>query len=295
MEKKRKLVFCGGDRRLIYCAERFADAGDECLIWRGESGTEDKNVMRVRDLRQACENADAVIMSIPAFTGGGKLICTDDGRSCVDCEYIFEKLPASVDIFGGKFAAIVKRVAAEYNHSLTDYAVLEEFGILNAIPTAEAAVEIAMSRLKKTLWDSSVTVLGYGRIGRTLTKRLLALGANVTVAARSAAALAAAESDGAAVCGLSHWLRAPERFDVCYNTVPCQIVGEECVAACAEGIFIDLASAPGGFTDEARSLLGDRLIIALSLPGKYSPETAGTIIYKTVNGLLRSGKRGGAQ
>ena len=133
-------MFCGGDRRLIYCAECFADAGDECLIWRGESGTEDKNVMRVRDLRQACENADAVIMSIPAFTGSGKLICTDDGRSCVDCEYIFEKLPASVDIFGGKFAAIVKRVAAEYNHSLTDYAVLEEFGILNAIPTAEAAI-----------------------------------------------------------------------------------------------------------------------------------------------------------
>lgn len=292
MDKKRKLIFCGGDRRLIYCASFFAADGFDCRVWRGETADSD-GVTRIRELRQNCDGAEALILPIPAFTSSGKLICAGEERGCVDCEYIFKAVQPDTKIFGGKFADIVKRVAAEYNHEVCDYSLREEFSLMNAVPTAEAAVSIAMNRLSKTLWNSKIAVLGYGRIGRALSMRVHALGARVTVAARSASARAAAESDGMKSVELSAWLDSPEECSICFNTVPCQIVHDECAAAAGKTVFVDLASAPGGFTDEARSMLGDRLITALSLPGKYFPETAGRIIYRTVRGMLaENGERG---
>lgn len=292
MDKKRKLIFCGGDRRLIYCASFFAADGFDCRVWRGETADSD-GVTRIRELRQNCDGAEALILPIPAFTSSGKLICAGEERGCVDCEYIFKAVQPDTKIFGGKFADIVKRVAAEYNHEVCDYSLREEFSLMNAVPTAEAAVSIAMNRLSKTLWNSKIAVLGYGRIGRALSMRVHALGARVTVAARSASARAAAESDGMKSVELSAWLDSPEECSICFNTVPCQIVHDECAAAAGNTVFVDLASAPGGFTDEARSMLGDRLITALSLPGKYFPETAGRIIYRTVGGMLaENGERG---
>ena len=292
MDKKRKLIFCGGDRRLIYCASFFAADGFDCRVWRGETAEAD-GVTRIRELRQNCDGAEALILPIPAFTSSGKLICAGEERGCVDCEYIFKAVQPDTTIFGGKFADIVKRVAAEYNHGVCDYSLREEFSLMNAVPTAEAAISIAMNRLNKTLWHSKIAVMGYGRIGRALSLRLHALGARVTVAARSAFARAAAESDGMNSVELSNWLDSPEECCICFNTVPCQIVHDECAAAAGKTVFVDLASAPGGFTDEARSMLGDRLITALSLPGKYFPETAGRIIYRTVRGMLaENGERG---
>lgn len=292
MDKKRKLIFCGGDRRLIYCASFFAADGFDCRVWRGETAEAD-GVTRIRELRQNCDGAEALILPIPAFTSSGKLICAGEERGCVDCEYIFKAVQPDTKIFGGKFADIVKRVAAEYNHGVCDYSLREEFSLMNAVPTAEAAISIAMNRLNKTLWHSKIAVMGYGRIGRALSLRLHALGARVTVAARSASARAAAESDGMNSVELSNWLDSPEECSICFNTVPCQIVHDECAAAAGKTVFVDLASAPGGFTDEARSMLGDRLITALSLPGKYFPETAGRIIYRTVRGMLAEiGERG---
>lgn len=292
MDKKRKLIFCGGDRRLIYCASFFAADGFDCRVWRGETAEAD-GVTRIRELRQNCDGAEALILPIPAFTSSGKLICAGEERGCVDCEYIFKAVQPDTKIFGGKFADIVKRVAAEYNHGVCDYSLREEFSLMNAVPTAEAAISIAMNRLNKTLWHSKIAVMGYGRIGRALSLRLHALGARVTVAARSASARAAAESDGMKSVELSGWLDSPEECSICFNTVPCQIVHDECAAAAGNAVFVDLASAPGGFTDEARSMLGDRLITALSLPGKYFPETAGRIIYRTVRGMLaENGERG---
>ena len=51
-------------------------------------------------------------------------------------------------------------------------------------------------------------------------------------------------------------------------------------------IFIDLASIPGGLTENAKFMIGDNYIHALSLPGKHFPETAGETIFKTIKSIL---------
>ncbi len=286
MESKRKIALCGGDARLLSAASLFAKNGYSCTVWKcaqGDCGA----AARCHELRQAVDGIGAVILPVPAFTSAGRLTCTSEERTGIDAHTLFAALPPETKIYAGKVPELIRRIAGEYHLPLWDYAEQEEFSILNAVPTAEAAIQIVMSRLPVTIAGSRFVVIGYGRVGKALAGRLLALQGEVVVAARSKAARAAAESDGCKTVSVSQYLSNPTPSMVCFNTVPAPILHDEFAASADCRLFIDLASAPGGFCEEARSILGDQLITALSLPGKYSHETAGAIIYKTVEGMLQ--------
>ena len=79
---------------------------------------------------------------------------------------------------------------------LYDYAAREDFAILNAVPTAEGAVELAMQHYEGTVFGSRSLVVGFGRIGRLLAKMLHALGSDVTVSARKPSDFAYIEALG---------------------------------------------------------------------------------------------------
>ena len=78
----------------------------------------------------------------------------------------------------------------------SDYLKREELAVKNAAVTAEGAVCLAMEELPYTIDQTPVLVIGYGRIGRLLAKKLGALGAKVTVAARSLEARTWAQTEG---------------------------------------------------------------------------------------------------
>jgi len=75
-------------------------------------------------------------------------------------------------------------IAKDNNIEPIDYFKREEMQILNAIPTAEGAIQVAMQETNVTLHGSDTMVLGFGRIGKSIAKLLKALDSNVHVAAR---------------------------------------------------------------------------------------------------------------
>lgn len=71
------------------------------------------------------------------------------------------------------------------NHvNVIDILKKEELAVLNSIPTAEGAIEVAMKNSEITLHNSRVLILGFGRIGKVLAKMLHGIGAKVYVEAR---------------------------------------------------------------------------------------------------------------
>lgn len=279
--KEINTVICGGDRRMLAAAHLFSKIG-KCSLWRCASG-DITGAERTDNLREAAKDA-YVILPIPSFDRNGML----NGAGHVSAEELFRILPYSSHIFGAKVSALTVRLAKEHGHIFYDYGERDDFNILNAVPTAEAAILIAMEHSEKTVHNGNFTVIGYGRIGKALAARLSFLGGRVTVAARSDSALAAAESDGHKAVRLCKFDNTSDRSDVCFNTVPCTIFDKDqlCNWKCPR--FIELASMPGGFTEDGRRYLSDRYICALSLPGRYFPETAGEIIYKTVLTMINS-------
>jgi dipicolinate synthase subunit A len=156
-----------------------------------------------------------------------------------------------------------------------DFSTREDFSILNAIPTAEGALELAMREMPVTLHGAEALVAGYGRIGKLLCKNLMALGSKVTASARGNSDFAWMDAHGVRS---AHTLKLDgtlHRYDVIFNTVPHLTLTSarlrEVKPSC---VIIDLASSPGGCDFKAAERLGLRCHHALSLPGKCAPESA---------------------
>ena len=121
-------------------------------------------------------------------------------------------------------------------------------------------------------------------------KTLTSLGAHVTIAARKDSDLVFAETLGYSCLKIEgeRWSDALSGgYDIIFNTVPHTIFDRAFLLSVDKRtLLIELASVPGGFDITAAQELGSIISWALSLPGKYAPESAGEIIFDCVMTLL---------
>lgn len=158
----------------------------------------------------------------------------------------------------------------------------------NNVPTCEGAIQLAMEQTEYTLQGAACLVVGYGRIGTLLARKLQALGANVTVSARSARDFARIEANGLPTLDTCHLVGHLEKFQLIFNTVPAPIFGTaELSSLMPDCLIIDLASMPGGLDADAKLPTSCRLLHALSLPGRVAPLSAARAIHDTVMTILQ--------
>jgi len=190
-------------------------------------------------------------------------------------------------LIGGKFSMEHEKKLKDKEIKSADYFIREEMQVLNAVPTAEGAIQIAMEETPFTIHNSNIMVLGYGRIGKVLSKMLHGIGAKVHVESRSCSNLAWIRNNGyIPVCPkeLKEYL---PRMNVVFNTIPQMILDRE-LLRCIDSncTVIDLASKPGGVDFEAAGELGIKAVSALGLPGKAAPVTAAMVIKDTIYNII---------
>lgn len=190
---------------------------------------------------------------------------------------------------GGKVSAEAEAAARAAGIELVDYFARPELAELNAIPTAEGCIALLLQKRRRTLWDTPVLVVGFGRVGRAVAMRLCTLGARVTVAARRPEQRAQALAAGCAAAGDTRALaRLAAGCPAVVNTVPALLLDRAVLAALpARSLVIDLASRPGGTDFAAAAALGHTAVHALSLPAACAPESAGEFVARTVVEILR--------
>ena len=272
----------GGDPRQAALAGLLTDEGHTVHTFALEQG---EGVTCEESVREAYR-ADCVILPLPALGEEGKLN-TPLSTGSWTAEEVLDALRPGQLVCAGMVTEELNGLAEERGLVLRDYFAREELAVLNAIPTAEGAIQIALEEMPTTLHDSRVLVLGFGRIGRVLVPALRGLGARVTVTARRPEQRAMARGAGACTErpeGLGAWLCG---YDLVVNTVPALLLGRSELEALRKGaLVIDLASRPGGVDFRAAAELGVRCVWALSLPGKVAPVTAGRYIMDTVYHIM---------
>ena len=166
----------------------------------------------------------------------------------------------------------------------------EAFLRRNAELTAEGAIFAAMRALERALADCACLVVGWGRIGRALTERLVALGARVTVASRSQRGMRLAYARGAQAVETAAIERALPGKQVVFSTPPFPVLDAHALAAAdADACVIDLASAPYGVDIEAALRLGLRAWREPGVPGRYCPESAAMVLADAVGRICGRG------
>jgi len=185
--------------------------------------------------------------------------------------------PALKELPEGALALVGKAAGLYPGLRLRDYFAPESVQLKNAAITAEAAIALALERRSRCLFGSRTLITGFGRIGRALASRLRALGAEVTVYARSGEQRALAETMGCrALSELPPEIRG---YDILFNTVPAPVI-----PGMPEMLCLELASPPGGF------VLPEAAVSARGLPGRMAPLSAAEVLCASITDILQEEK-----
>lgn len=209
-----------------------------------------------------------VLLDTPSFGADGLL------RDGSDFKELLRMLPRSVILIGGN-------LNQDYLSSYQKMDLLQNphYLAMNAAITAECALKVAALHMKATFADSPVLILGWGRIGKCLSRLLSSVGCTVTVAARKEADRALLEALGYRAVDFSQIVQPLRQSKILFNTVPDLPLHSDILDGWKDGIAIDLASYPG--------MKGMNVIPARGLPGKFAPESSGKLIADTILRLCK--------
>lgn len=279
MCKETKIVILGGDARFEVLYQDLKSKYDTTFF------AEEKDLPL-----SAFKACDYLILPLPCTLGNSTILKFSPK---LDLNDIFPHLSHNCHVLAGKVPENLKRLALQHNIDIYDY-YTDEFEVLNAIPSAEGAIEIAMRETDFTLCGSKIYVLGYGRIGKILSKMLSGIGAEVTVLARRKESLAMAKAMGLKVCSLSSMACFIKDADIIFNTIPSLILNHEILSDIKKDtLIIDLASSPGGVDFTNAEHLGLKTIHALGLPAKTSPKTSSEILSRCISSYIEERRTNG--
>lgn len=267
----------GGDLRQLSLAKELKNDGFGVYTY-GLTGLGEQNDIRAF-------SADIIVLPLPLAVGDTLNMPFSDEKITV-CD-ILEKIPNGRTIFGGGFSPWVHSKLSSINAKYFDILLRPEFPVYNAVPTAEGAIEIAISETPYTLYKSKILITGFGNISKTLLRLLNAFGAECDLAIRNKKQAAEAECSGFKTFHTDNIINHIEKYDIVFNTVPKLLFTKDVLKHTRDDtLLIDLASKPGGVDFDAAKELSIKVIWALSLPGKTSPVSAGKIIKKTIMNIL---------
>ena len=229
---------------------------------------------------------EIVILPLPLCRGEGVLNCEEGPVPTME---LFRRLRPGQRVLAGQVQPEQRREALACGIVPEDYFLREELTVANAAATAEAAIQVAMEHLDRSLLGLECLVLGYGRIGKLLSHRLRGLGAGVTVTARKPEDLAWIRAYGLRAMKTSELDGKLSAFGTVFNTVPSLVLKEALLSQLPEScLCVDLASVPG-IDFAAAEEMGLSCVWARSLPGRLLTCTAAEVIRDAVYYILLEG------
>ena len=283
-QKTYRFSIIGGDMRNVKLSELLSEDGHEVHTFALDNTG--KISQRCSDLREAFALSDIAVGPMPFTSGDGTYLNAPFHPEKIEIAKIADVIRESSFgglLIGGRIPLALSGVGAVS----ADLLQRDDLAVLNSVPTAEGALQIAMEELPYTIRGLRTVVCGMGRVGSTLARLMQRVGADVTVAARSSRDFAICEAEGLKSCTYSHLRRTLPEALLVYNTVPALIFDRELLDCMnREALLIDLASMPGGTDFEYAAKRRIRTIHALSLPGKVAPAGAAQIIQKVIYNIL---------
>lgn len=276
--------------RLVKLAPILEKENNQIYILGLEKAKELENSsnMRIcRNLEQVLENAEIVISSIP-FTRDGITINMPLSDNKIKINEFMNLMKDKTLIAG----TISNNIYEKYKDvEIIDIIKNEKLAILNTIATAEGAIKEIIENMQVNVHGSKIMILGFGRVGKTLAKKLDGLSAKITVVSKEEEELAWAEVYGYTNVQLNKIEDVIKDYDVIVNTIPHIILqGDILQKINKDTLLLDLASGEGGINKEEAQENKINLIKALGIPGKISPITTAKILKETIYEILEEKK-----
>lgn len=188
-------------------------------------------------------------------------------------------------VFTGNASNNILEKFESYNIDVIDIMKEERFAVLNTIPTVEETIKIIIENMKRVIHNTNCLIMGYGRIGKVLAKKLDALSVNVQCLTTTEIEKVWCKVEGYKQNNFKDIQNNDimlRQYDIIVNTIPKIILKDELKQIRKDTLIIDLASKPYGID---RKIVKDEklnFIEALGLPGKSAPITVAENMYEII-------------
>lgn len=232
-------------------------------------------VEKTASAADALRGADIALFPIPGIAADGALFAPSCPERIIPNRDMLAGMKPNANIILGWADANLKAHAQALGIALHEYEKDEELMLMRGPAIVEGMLKALIENTDITVHMAKVCVVGQGTIGTLVTRTLVALGAEVSVAARNPVQRAAAYAAGATPYELSALGDLLRQTDIVVSSVPAAVVGREVLAAAPKHVLlVDLAAPPGGIDREAVADLGLKFVWARGL-GSRAPVTVG--------------------
>ncbi|TFJ94708.1 dipicolinic acid synthetase subunit A [Lentibacillus salicampi] len=285
----QQIAVIGGDARYLELIRQLQALPDTTISLVGfdklEQGFTGLNQTDFADLEQ--RKMDAIILPITGTDSEGYVETVFSDQTIQLTSEWFDGLNDTAVVFTGISNQYLDAVSEASNVELILLLSRDDVAIYNSIPTAEGMIMMAIEHTDYTIHSSRVMVVGFGRVGNTVANKFAALGAKVSVCAKSIMDLARITELGHTAIPFDQLHNYTSECDLLINTVPAQVVTKDAIQHLPpHGIIFDLASNPGGTDFDYAKQRGIKAILAKSLPGIVAPKTSGKILADVIKQLL---------
>ncbi len=276
----KNIVIIGGDKRQRYLKDYLDEKGYNVTSYGLFDWDDDT------DRLKSIINEDSVIVLPLPATRNDKTIVMPFSKREITIDRLVSFLGKGNIIFGGMIKGELLSRLRETDIPFVDY-YDNEFIEKNAVLTSFGALKILLEHIDFALPLGKYAVTGYGRVAKETASLLTSLSCDVTVFARNSSQRDDAMIKGCKAEALSKLSLQSNTFDIVINTVPSNIIDETAISNMKQSCkIIELASAPYGLDFDIARKYSIDVVKAFSLPGKYTPKTAGELIGKKICNTL---------
>ena len=201
---------------------------------------------------------------------------------------LINKLPNKIRIFAGNITSDCFEVIKQKEIKYINFMQNEEFVLKNANLTAEGVLSKLIENTPSSIFEQNILILGGGRVAKAVGKLFKNLKLNFTFCTKQEAEIKKLKTLSKNILNWDKLKLELKMYDVVINTIPCEIFDKKDAKLFNENCtFFEIASKKCLNDKNFKKL---KYILCPSLPGKYTPKSAGNLIAEEIIKNLKEEK-----
>lgn len=234
-----------------------------------------EGVYHAKDAADALQGADVALFPIPGIADDGGLFTPALSERIIPSVEMLSGMTPDAHIILGWADDNLRSCCETLGIALHEYEWDVDLMLLRGQAIVEGILKVIIENTQITIHKANICLVGQGTIGTLLTRTLVALGARVSVAARSPVQRASAHAMGAESYTLEQLPDILLVMDVIIGSVPKQLIGPELLGVVKpDALLVDVAAPPGTFDRVTAGTMGIKTVWARGM-GSRAPITVG--------------------
>ncbi|MCC8042062.1 MAG: hypothetical protein LIO69_00810 [Oscillospiraceae bacterium] len=156
-------IIAGGDMRFTALASYLARKGGRIYMLGFDRNTLDEtavpsNITLLRDISALGERADYLILPLPV-SNDGTTLNTPYFSGTIPLKSLCSAVSEDGIVFGGRLSPETESIFTSRGLGIIDYSKREEFAVMNAVTTAEGAIQLALEEQPIALSGEKCVIL----------------------------------------------------------------------------------------------------------------------------------------